>query len=78
MQDRIETAELVRITPTPMLLRSRSGYFSRAVSACSFVVNGFDSGVNSRPTYLKNSHRSAILGLRIYSTGCADLRNVAA
>jgi hypothetical protein len=59
---------LVRMTPMPIVLRSRSGYFSRAVSACSFVVNGFDNGVNSRPTYLKSSHRSKILGMRVYST----------
>jgi len=54
----------------PIPLRSRSGYFCRAFSACSFLLSGLDSGVNSRPTYLKRSHRSMILGMRIYSTGC--------
>jgi hypothetical protein len=62
--------------PTAIAFRWRSGYFSLAFSACSFVVNGFDSGVNSRPTYLKSSHRSTILGMKVYSTGFTDLRNV--
>jgi hypothetical protein len=35
----------IRITPTPIDLRRRSGYFSRAFSACSFVSNGLDNGV---------------------------------
>src|ERR1700686_1790781 len=45
-----------RITPIPTFLRSRSVYFSRAFSAASFVLNGFDNGVNSPSTYLKSSH----------------------
>jgi hypothetical protein len=61
----------------PIALRWRSGYFSLAFSACSLVVNGFDSGVNSRPTYLKSSHRSTILGMGVYSTGFPGVRNVA-
>lgn len=68
--------QFVRITPTPMVLRSRSGYFCRAFSASSFFLRGFDRGVNSPPTYLKGSHRAMILGMRIYSTGWCDLRNV--
>ena len=51
----------VRITPSPIVLRRRSGYLSRAFSACSLVLNGLDNGVNSRPTYLKSSHFSTIL-----------------
>jgi len=35
----------------------------------------FLEGVNSPPTYLKRSHRSTILGMRVYSTGCSDQRN---
>jgi hypothetical protein len=54
---------LVRITPTPILLRKRSGYFSRAFSACSFVLNGLDKGVNSGPTYWKSNHRSMIFDI---------------
>ena len=52
-----------RITPTPIPLRSRSGYFSRAFSACSFVLNGLDNGVNSRPTYSKSNYCSTILDI---------------
>jgi hypothetical protein len=43
---------LIRITPTPILLRRRSGYFSRVFSACSLVLNGLDNGVSSRPVLL--------------------------
>ena len=43
----------IRVTPTPIPLRKRSGYFS-PFSACSLVLNGFDNGVNSRSTYSKN------------------------
>jgi hypothetical protein len=42
----------IRVTPSPTFLRRGSGYFSRAFSACSLVLNGLDNGVNSRPTYL--------------------------
>src|SRR5262249_40965554 len=52
-----------RTTPSPIVLRSRSGYFERAFSACSFVLNGVERGVNSPLTYLKSSHRSMILGI---------------
>jgi hypothetical protein len=48
---RISGYFFVRITPTPIPLRRRSGYFSRAFSAFSLVLNGLDNGVNSRPTY---------------------------
>jgi len=57
----------VRITPTPIVLRSRSGYFRRAFSACCFVLKAFDSGVNSPSTYLKSSHCSVVLGIEIYT-----------
>ena len=40
------------ITPTPIAPRSRSGYFSRAHSACSLVLKGFDNGVNWPSSYL--------------------------
>jgi len=53
----------IRITPSPIVLRRRSGYFSRAFSACSLVLNGLDNGVNSRPTYLKSSHCSTVLDI---------------
>jgi hypothetical protein len=56
-----------RITPIPTFLRSRSVYFSRAFSAASFVLNGFDNGVNSPSTYLKSSHCSMILGMGFLS-----------
>ena len=55
----------VQTAPTPIVLRSRSGYFSRAFSACSLVLKGFENGVNSRPTYLKSSHRSTNMALSI-------------
>jgi hypothetical protein len=45
------------MTPTPILFRKRSGYFARAFSACNLVLNGLDSGVNSRPTYSKNERQ---------------------
>lgn len=35
---------MVRITPIPIALRSRSGYFWRAFSACDFVLRGFSQG----------------------------------
>src|ERR1700739_2909563 len=60
----------------PIALRWGSGYFRLAFLACSFVVNGFDRGVNSRPTYLKSSHRSTILGIRVYSTRCSGVRKL--
>jgi hypothetical protein len=41
---------LIRITPTPIVPRSRSGSFKRAHSASAFVLNGFESGVNCPPT----------------------------
>lgn len=47
-----------RITPKPIFLRSRSGYLSRAFSACSLVLKGLESGVNSPLMYRKSSHRS--------------------
>ena len=53
----------VRITPIPIVLRTRSGYFSRAFSASFFVLNGLDNGVNSRPTYSKSNQRSTILDI---------------
>ena len=53
----------IRITPSPILLRRRSGYFSRAFSACSLVLNGLDNGVNSRPTYSKSNHCSIVLDI---------------
>jgi hypothetical protein len=37
-------------------------YFS-PLSACSLVLNGFDNGVNSRPTYSKIKHCSIILDM---------------
>ena len=37
---------LIRITPTATDRRSRSESFRRAFSACAFVLNGFDNGVN--------------------------------
>jgi hypothetical protein len=49
--------DLVRITPTPIPLRRRSGYFPRAFSACFLVWNGFDRGVNSPPTYSKSNQQ---------------------
>jgi hypothetical protein len=52
-----------RITPTPIVLRSRSGYFERAFSACSFVLKGFDKGVNSPAMYLKSSHCTIVPGI---------------
>jgi hypothetical protein len=55
--------DLVRITPSPILLRKRSGYFARAFSACCLVLNGLDNGVNSRPTYLKSNHCSTVLDI---------------
>ena len=50
-------------TPSPIVFRSRSGYFERAFSACSFVLYGFDRGVNSPLTYLKSNHCSIVLGI---------------
>jgi hypothetical protein len=58
----------MRITPSPIVLRSRSGYFKRAFSASCFVLNGFDRGVNSPSTYLKSSHCSVFWAMRFYST----------
>lgn len=58
---RITPHLLIRITPSPTLLRNRSGYFSRAFSACSLVLCGLDSGVNSGPTYSKSNQCSTIL-----------------
>jgi hypothetical protein len=46
--------------PNPLAQTLR--IFSRAFSACSFVLNGLDSGVNSRPTYLKSNHCSVVFG----------------
>jgi hypothetical protein len=66
--ERQPSQELFRITPIPMALRSRSGYFKRAFSARSFVLNGFDSGVNWPSMYLNSSHCSMILGMKLYST----------
>jgi hypothetical protein len=48
----------IRITPNPIDLRWRSGYFKRAFSASSFHWNGFDKGVNSPGSNLKSSHCS--------------------
>jgi hypothetical protein len=45
-QDCLADYFLVRITPTATDRRSRSGSFNRAFSAASFVLNGFDNGVN--------------------------------
>jgi len=42
--------DFLRMTPIPILLRSRSGNFRRAFSACALVLNGFDNGMISRPT----------------------------
>jgi hypothetical protein len=53
----------IRITPNPIPLRRRSGYFSRAFSACSLVLNGLDNGVNSRPTYSKSNQCSIVLDI---------------
>jgi hypothetical protein len=53
----------LRTTPTPIPLRKRSGYFSRAFSACSLVLNGLDNSVKSRPTYSKSNHCSMILDI---------------
>jgi len=47
----------------PILLRRRSGYFARAFSTCSLVLNGLDSGVNSRPIYSKSNHCSIVLDI---------------
>ena len=52
-----------RITPTPIILRSRSGYFERAFSASCRVLSGFDKGVNSPATYLNKSHCSIVFGI---------------
>jgi hypothetical protein len=49
-----------RITPTPIVPRSRSGSFKRAFSACAFVLNGLGNGVNSPWMYVNSSHRSMI------------------
>jgi hypothetical protein len=54
----------------PMCLRSRSGYFCRALSARAFVLRGFESGVNSHAAYLNRSHRSVICGEFIAQAGC--------
>ena len=54
---------IMRITPMAMVLRWRSGYFKRAFSACSFVLKGFDNGVNSPAMNLKSSHCWVILGM---------------
>jgi len=56
--------------PTPISRRSRSGYFDRALSAATFVLNGLDNGVNSPLMYLKSSHFSAIFAMReLYHEG---------
>lgn len=53
---------LVRTTPTPIALRSRSGYFFRAFSACSLDLNGLDSGLQFgapiivRPEFVTGGH----------------------
>ena len=39
-------------TPRPIVRCSRSGYFKRAFSACSFVTKGFERGVKLPLTYL--------------------------
>jgi len=67
--------EVRLITPTPIALCSFSGYFCRASSACCRVLNGFESGVNSRPMYLYSNHCSVSLGMRIgWNRG--DLRHI--
>lgn len=53
-----------------MDLRSRSGYFKRACSACFLVLKGFDKGVNSPLTYLYRSHCSVVFVMaKVYWTG---------
>jgi hypothetical protein len=64
--DSNETRILHRISDRSFC--AESGYFSRAFSACSLVLNGLDNGVNSRPTYLKSNHCSTILVITPYST----------
>src|ERR1700674_5024380 len=59
------------MTPIPIVLRSRSGYFRRAPSACSFVLKGFDKGVNSPPTYLKSLTPSGLTYLSTHGTNVA-------
>jgi hypothetical protein len=70
--ERVNGYDLVRITPTPILLRRRSGYFSRAFSACSLVLNGLDNGVNSRPRTENPAiaEQKAIRPRRIPRTAC--------
>jgi hypothetical protein len=58
-----------RITPTSIVLRSRSGYFKRAFSVSRLVLNGLDSGVSSPLIYRKSKHYALILGMQRYSTG---------
>jgi len=55
----------ILITPTPIAPRSRSGSFKRAFSAATFVLNGFDNGVNRPSTYLKRSHCSVIFVMMV-------------
>jgi hypothetical protein len=52
---------LNRTTPNPIVLCSGSEYFIRALSASAFGLNGFENGVNSRPTYPNNIHCSIIV-----------------
>ncbi len=53
----------ILITPTPICLPSRSGYFKRSLSASCFVLNGFDRNVISPSMYLNSSHCSTDLGI---------------
>jgi hypothetical protein len=49
--------------PSPIVLRSCSGYFRRACSACSLLSNGFESAVIFPSTYLKSTHCTVVLAM---------------
>jgi hypothetical protein len=55
---RIEAYSFERITPMATVRCSFAGSFARARSAARRVLNDFESGLDSPPTYLKSTQRS--------------------
>ncbi|SRR6266404_577574 len=56
----VANAHQVLISPIPIFLRMRSGYFCRAFSASFLVLNAFDKMTSSRPWYSNSSHRAVV------------------
>ncbi len=57
-----------RTTPTPILLRSCSGYLNRTFSASCFDLKGFDKGVNAPSMYWNRIHFLVGFGMSFF--GC--------